>query len=164
MPIIGREKEKAELEHLYESNRAEFVAIYGRRRVGKTYLIDETFTDRITFRHAGLSPIELGQSPETRPIKLQLQAFYFSLLRHGMKKSHCPKDWLEAFFMLSNHLQNIDDGSRQLVFIDELPWLDTPKSGFITGLEAFWNGWACSRHNLMLVICGSANSWILDKL
>lgn len=164
MPIIGREKEKAELERLYESNRAEFVAIYGRRRVGKTYLIDETFTDRITFRHAGLSPIELGQSPEIRPIKLQLQAFYFSLLRHGMKKSHCPKDWLEAFFMLSNHLQNIDDGSRQLVFIDELPWLDTPKSGFITGLEAFWNGWACSRHNLMLVICGSANSWILDKL
>ncbi len=164
MAIIGREKESSELERLYQSGRAEFVAIYGRRRIGKTYLVDEVFRDRITFKHAGLSPIELGQDSAIRPMKLQLQAFYFSLLRHGMKKSHCPKDWIEAFFMLSNHLQDIDDGSRQLIFIDELPWMDTPKSGFITGLESFWNGWACSRHNFMLVICGSANSWILDKL
>ncbi len=71
---------------------------------------------------------------------------------------------MEAFFLLSQHLINIDDGSRQVVFMDELPWLDTPQSGFITALEGFWNGWVCHRDNLMLVVCGSANLWMLDNL
>ena len=66
--------------------------------------------------------------------------------------------------MLEKHLQEIDDGTRQVVFIDELPWLDTPKSGFISAFEAFWNTWGCHRNNLLLVVCGSANSWIVDKL
>ena len=161
--MIGREKEVAELMELYESDEAEFVAIYGRRRVGKTYLIDETFKNMITFRHAGLSPIETSGQSDIRPLRQQLQAFYYSLIAQGMKKDHCPEDWLEAFFMLEMHLQNIDDGSRQVIFLDELPWMDTPKSGFITGFEAFWNGWACHR-NVMVIVAGSANSWIQDKL
>ncbi len=160
--MVGRDKETAELLELYDGKDAELVAIYGRRRVGKTYLVDETFKDRITFRHAGLSPIE-DQQHEVKPLKKQLQAFYYSLITHGMKKDHCPKDWLEAFFMLEMYLQKIDDGSRQLIFLDELPWMDTPKSGFITGFEAFWNGWACHR-NIMVIISGSANSWMENKL
>ncbi len=162
--MIGRNKEIKELERLYNSDEAQFVAVYGRRRVGKTFLIDETFRNRITFRHAGLSPIEMQEASSDRPVHQQLQAFYYSLLKAGMKKSHVPEDWLEAFFMLERYLMEIDDGGKQLVFLDELPWMDTPKSGFITAFESFWNGWACSRHNFMLVICGSANSWILDKL
>lgn len=161
--MIGRSKETTELNELYESNKAELVAIYGRRRVGKTYLVDETFCGRITFRHAGLSPIENPNS-NISPLKAQLQAFYYSLLLHGMKKSHCPKDWLEAFFMLENLLQSKNDNSRQVIFLDELPWLDTAKSGFITAFEGFWNNWGCHRNNLMVIVCGSANSWILDKL
>ena len=66
--------------------------------------------------------------------------------------------------MLEMHLKSIDDGTRQVVFLDELPWMDTPRSGFITALEAFWNGWACHRDNLMLIVCGSATSWMTDKL
>lgn len=162
--MIGRLQEVAELTRLYEGKNAELVAIYGRRRVGKTYLVDEVFRDKITFRHAGLSPVELSENKEMRPMQMQLKAFYYSLLQHGMKKSHCPKDWLEAFFMLEMYLRDIDDGSRQLIFLDELPWMDTPKSGFITGFEGFWNSWACHRHNVMVVICGSANSWMRDKL
>ena len=162
--MIGRTKEINELNYLYDRNEAELVAIYGRRRVGKTYLVDEVFKDRITFRHAGLSPVEMKEHPEIRPLKQQLQAFYYSLLYHGMKKSHCPKDWLEAFYMLEVFLRDRDDGTRQLVFLDELPWMDTNSSGFITGSESFWNGWGCHRKNLMVVVCGSANSWILDKL
>lgn len=162
--MIGRTKEINELNNLYDRNEAELVAIYGRRRVGKTYLVDEVFKDRITFRHAGLSPVEMKEHPEIRPLKQQLQAFYYSLLYHGMKKSHCPKDWLEAFYMLEVFLRDRDDGTRQLVFLDELPWMDTNSSGFITGFESFWNGWGCHRKNLMVVVCGSANSWILDKL
>ena len=81
-----------------------------------------------------------------------------------MPKSHRPQSWLEAFFMLEQLLQSKDNGERQLVFLDELPWLDTPASGFITAFEGFWNTWACHRPNIMVVVCGSANSWILDKL
>ena len=161
--MIGRKKEIDALNELYEDNRAEFVAIYGRRRVGKTYLVNETMSGKITFQHTGLSPIE-GKYINKSPTKAQLKAFYYSLLQHGMKKGHCPNDWLEAFFMLETLLSDKDTGDRQVVFIDELPWMDTPRSGFITALEAFWNGWGCHRKNLMLIVCGSANSWILDKL
>lgn len=159
--MIGREKEQKELLRRYRGNQAEFIAVYGRRRVGKTFLIDETFREKITFRHAGLSPVEGNRSGQ---MKAQLEQFYYSLLKHGMKKSHLPQSWLEAFFMLEMFLQEKDDGSRQVVFLDELPWLDTPRSGFITALEGFWNNWCCSRHNLMLIVCGSSSSWILDKL
>ncbi|MBR1938271.1 MAG: ATP-binding protein [Spirochaetales bacterium] len=161
--MVGRKEEIRELNNIYNSGKAELVAIYGRRRVGKTYLVDETFKDRITFRHAGLSPIEEGSS-EGSSLKKQLEHFYFSLQLQGMPKSHRPRSWLEAFFMLEQFLQSKDNGNRQIVFLDELPWLDTPASGFVTAFEGFWNTWACHRSNVMVVVCGSANSWILDKL
>ena len=161
--MIGRKQEIKQLNDIYNSGKAEFVAVYGRRRVGKTYLVDEALKGKITFRHAGLSPVETASGSKS-PLKSQLEAFYYSLLMQGMKKSHCPKDWLEAFFMLEMHLQDIDDGTRMVVFLDELPWMDTSKSGFITAFEGFWNSWGCHRHNLMVVVCGSANSWIMDKL
>lgn len=161
--MIGRDREVTELLDLYNRDKAELVAIYGRRRVGKTYLVDETFRGRITFRHAGLSPAEDTEQKRSHAQKKQLESFYYSLVTQGMKKDHCPKDWLEAFFMLEMHLQSMDDGSRMLVFMDELPWMDTPRSGFITAFEAFWNGWACHR-NVMVIISGSANSWMRDKL
>ena len=160
--VIGRKQEVGELLELLGSNRAEFVAVYGRRRVGKTFLVDETLGRHITFRHAGLSPVD--DNGKQNLMRDQLQHFYHSLLSQGMMKSHQPASWLEAFYMLEIHLQNIDNGSRQVVFIDELPWMDTPRSKFVMALEAFWNGWACHRHNLMLVVCGSANSWMLDNL
>lgn len=159
--MIGRVKEQKILNELYESHNAEFVAIYGRRRVGKTYLVDEVFQGRITFRHAGLSP---AGEKEKGLLKRQLDHFYNSLLLQGMKPSSKPKNWLDAFLLLELYLQEMDDGNRQVVFLDELPWMDTPRSGFVQAFEAFWNTWACHRKNLMLIVCGSANSWIQDKL
>lgn len=162
--MIGRKKEIDILNRLYDSNKSQFVAVYGRRRVGKTYLVNEVFEGRITFHHAGLSPIEnSGDAPEG-PLKKQLKHFYNSLIFQGMKPCKCPDNWMDAFLMLELFLQSQDDGGRQLVFFDELPWLDTPKSGFITAFEGFWNTWACSRKNVMLVVCGSATSWMTDKL
>ncbi len=160
--IIGREKEIKEILERYRSNTAQFVSVYGRRRVGKTFLIDEALKGCITFRHAGLSPVDNRQKKNL--MKEQLKSFYYALMAQGMKKSKCPTSWLEAFFMLEMHLQSIDNGKRQVVFLDELPWMDTPRSGFITALEAFWNGWACHRDNFMLVVCGSATSWMMDNL
>ena len=165
--ITGREKEQKKLRELYDSGRAEFVAVYGRRRVGKTYLIDEVFYSEITFRHAGLSPIgiETESTSKKKHMKDQLRHFHQSLMMQGMEKSEPPESWLDAFYMLERFLTQRDDKKeRLLIFLDEIQWMDTPKSGFMTGLEAFWNSWACSRHNVMLVVCGSSTSWIMDKL
>jgi len=168
MTIIGRKKEILELNELFNGGKAEFVAIYGRRRVGKTFLIDEALEGKFTFRHAGLSPIEtekkdLNERQKANILKQQLKHFYMSLLLHGMKKSHQPTSWQEAFFMLEQLLEGLDKGKRQVVFLDELPWMDTPRSGFVTAFEGFWNTWACHRKNMMLVMCGSATSWIQDN-
>ena len=159
--MIGREQEVDELRRLYERNRAELVAVYGRRRVGKTFLIDEVFSGKFTFRHAGLTPVDIEVNGLLRA---QLDHFYNSLILFGMDECKKPDSWLDAFLLLEKHLQKIDDGTRQLVFLDELPWLDTARSGFITAFEGFWNNWGCHRKNLMVIVCGSANSWILDKL
>ena len=159
--IIGRKQEIAELNRRFESGRPEFVAVYGRRRVGKTFLINEVLGDGMVFHHTGLSPYD-RRSKVT--LKAQLQNFYFSLIRHGMENIEQPKSWMEAFFLLETLLERLDNGTRQVVFIDELPWMDTPRSAFLTALEAFWNGWGCSRHNLCFVVCGSATSWMLDNL
>lgn len=159
--MIGRDKERKELEKLYNSNKAEMVAIYGRRRVGKTFLVDEVFNDRINFRHAGLSPVE---EDSNGLLKAQLKHFYNSLKLQGFNGKQTPESWLDAFYMLEQLLQEKDDGARQVVFLDELPWLDTPRSGFIRAFEGFWNTWACHRRNIMVIICGSANSWMMDEL
>ena len=162
--MIGRKEEIRRLNLLYNSDKAELVAVYGRRRVGKTYLVNECFKGKVVFRHAGLSPVEMGDLPGQSPLRKQLKHFYNSLLLHGMKKGRCPDNWLDAFLMLEMFLESRDVGKRMLIFLDELPWMDTQKSGFITAFEGFWNTWACFRNNVMVVICGSATSWIMDKL
>ena len=157
--IIGRDKEISELKRRMGSGRPEFVVVYGRRRVGKTFLINEVLHDNMAFHHTGLAP--RGGRPAK--MKDQLQNFYFSLVRHGDEDATQPTTWLEAFFMLEQYLKRINNGSRQVVFLDELQWMDTKRSGFLTALEAFWNGWGNTQHNLFLVVCGSATSYILDN-
>lgn len=160
--IIGRKSEIEELNRLYNSNRAEFVAVYGRRRVGKTFLIRQALRDRITFQHTGVSPVDREEN--RNQMKTQLESFYYSLLNQGMEGISMPKSWMEAFFQLEQLLTQRDDGSRQVVFLDELPWMDTPRSGFLPAFENFWNGWCAARDNILLIVCGSATSWILGNL
>lgn len=152
--MIGRAYEKSVLIHSYEADESEFIAIYGRRRIGKTYLVNETFGYQFAFHHAGLKRDNL---------KDQLELFRLTLIRHGYL--NCPKikSWLEAFYHLEVYLEHLPAG-KKVVFIDEMPWLDTFKSGFLTALEAFWNGWATSRKDILLIACGSATTWILNKL
>lgn len=159
--MIGRAKEIAELTELYESSDAQLIAIYGRRRIGKTYLVEQTFKNNFAFKHAGLSPVEQGKNGM---LEAQLKHFYNSMRTYGLSAEPCPTNWLDAFFLLQQLLEKKDDGNRQVVFIDELPWLDTARSGFITAFEGFWNNWGSGRDNLMVIVCGSANSWMLDKL
>ena len=152
--IIGREPEIKEIEALYQTNKPVFAVVYGRRRVGKTFLIRELLGDKFAFYHTGLSPYEL-QGKKLK--EQQLSNFYSSLIKYGSDIKRVPTDWLEAFDALISLLGKKDTNKRQVVFIDELPWMDTPRSGFITALEHFWNGWGAGKENLMLIVCGSAH-------
>ena len=160
--IIGRKQEIEELERLYYSDRAEFAAVYGRRRVGKTFLIKQALKDRFTFQHTGVSPVD--QQDEKNRMRTQLESFFYSMLNHGLEGFKQPKTWMEAFYQLTQLLQKLDNGQRMVIFIDELPWMDTPRSGFLPAFESFWNGWCNGHDNVMLVVCGSATSWMLSNL
>ncbi len=153
--IIGREKEKRELLGLLEREESQFCAVYGRRRVGKTYLIRETFNYQFCFQHTGVAKGTLRQ---------QLTAFRNSLVAAGMKCA-IPKTWMDAFELLKQ-LINQSPAGKKVLFIDELPWMDTPKGNLIGALENFWNGWATARRekDIVLIVCGSATSWISKKL
>lgn len=127
----------------------------------RLFLIRELFADRLTFYHTGLSPIE-NTDGTTTTLQRQLETFYASLSRYGYK-GPMPANWIEAFVDLINLLEQKDD-ERQVVFLDELPWMDTARSGFMTAFEHFWNGWGAGRSNLMLIVCGSSTSWINDNI
>lgn len=143
------------LEEALHSSKSEFVAITGRRRVGKTFLVREFFENSLSFQTAGMANENTAR---------QLKAFYQDLLGAGLPSSaHEPKDWIEAFGLLRQLLE-ASSTERKIVFLDELPWMDTPRSGFVSALEHFWNVWASSRHDIVLIVCGSATSWIIDKL
>ena len=152
--IIGRKEEQQILHSAVQSENSEFVAVYGRRRVGKTYLIRETFGYKFTFQHTGLAK---GNTKE------QLFSFAISLRDAGYDDCPIPKSWLEAFSLLSAYLKNSTD-EKKIIFLDELPWMDTARSNFISAFEHFWNGWASARKDIVLIICGSATSWIINKV
>lgn len=162
--IIGRNNEINRLEKLYKSNKSEFVAIYGRRRVGKSFLVSEVFGKKITFKAVG-TYIKNGDKDYESYRKLQLEHFYDSLRLSGLPASEPkPTCWREAFLLLRILLQS-KRNKRKIVFIDELPWLAGPQSSeMISELGYFWNSWADSERNIILVICGSATSWMLDNV
>lgn len=152
--IIGRKTEQKRLKDLLKSNQSEFVAVYGRRRVGKTFLIRETFNRKITFQHTGILDAGLTE---------QLKEFMESLKSQGFESCPEPRTWYEAFHLLEKFL-TVSSDKKKVVFIDEMPWLDTPKSNFIRALDHFWNSWASARKDIILIVCGSATSWIVNKI
>ena len=151
--MIGRKFERLRLEELYRSGQSEFAVVYGRRRVGKTFLVRETFGGRFVFQHTGHSRGGMAE---------QLLYFRDSLEDAGW---NCPmlRTWHDAFRQLQKYLESLPKG-RKVVFIDELPFMATHKSGCVGALEHFWNGWASARKDIVLVICGSAASWLLKKI
>ena len=152
--MIGRKEEIKLLKNAYESEYSEFVTVCGRRRIGKTFLVNEVFDYHFAFHVAG---VKKGTKRE------QLEKFRYSLLRHGHVKCPRLKSWLQAFYELECHLETLPVG-RKVVFIDEMPWLDTHGSGFLSAIESFWNEWASSRKDILLGACGSATSWIVKKI
>jgi len=155
MDIIGRKRERHILTRCEQSNRPEFVAVYGRRRVGKTYLITEHFNNKFAFSMTGISNgntiIQLGE------FRKALESYYKG-------DFPVPKDWHDAFHLLEGQIAMDPTLGKKVIFIDEMPWLDTHKSGFLSALEHFWNAFASRRSDIMLIVCGSAASWMIKNL
>jgi len=163
MRIIGRSAEQRELKRLLESSESEFVVVYGRRRVGKTYLVREYLGKSIVFSLTGLGADMRGESSGFAD---QLKNFD-DAVRKGFGKGREPVNtWFEAMNLLRDELEKIPcrKNGKRVVFIDEMPWLDTPKSKFVSALEHFWNSWAAAQPDIMLIVCGSATAWIMKNL
>ena len=156
--IIGREKEKEKLDKILLSDEAEFLAIYGRRRVGKTFLVRQYLAKHIVFELAGTKDASKSQ---------QIENFFDEYLKRtgGKRETQMPDSWHRVFSYLEKYLSNLPKRkSKYVVFIDEMPWLDTPKSDFISALEFFWNQHISKMDNILLIACGSASSWIRKNL
>jgi len=151
--LIGRENELHTLEQVMQREDAQLVAVYGRRRVGKTFLVKRFFNEIFDFSFVG--------SYKTAT-SIQLELFRGALERYSGCKVGKLKTWYAAFDALRYYLQSLRK-ERIVIFFDELPWMDQPKSNFLSAFSYFWNDWACSVSGLKLVACGSATTWMLDK-
>lgn len=154
MKIAGRVQEINLLQELLQNDNAEFVAIYGRRRIGKTFLVRQVYANKIVFECSGLHQKSLEQ---------QLENFWLALAEVQKKPNPMPKTWLQAFALLKAYLNELGKG-KKVVFLDEISWFETPRSGFLAALDNFWNQFCSKRTDIVLVICGSAASWIINKV
>ncbi|MCR5598299.1 MAG: AAA family ATPase [Lachnospiraceae bacterium] len=153
--LIGREEECQRLSKCVAENTAQLIVIYGRRRIGKTFLIEEFFDGEFAFRLTGeFNANRAGQ----------LRNFANEMSVQTGKKPDSPKDWKEAFFSLRAYLSSLGTEKKSVVFFDELPWMDTPNSHFLSEFEYFWNSWGSRQKNLIFIVCGSATSWLIDNI
>ena len=153
--IIGRIEEIQQLTDYVSSDKAEFLVVYGRRRVGKTFLIKQFFKNKFTFYFSGAENTNKEQ---------QLFNFAIALNKYSETEFPLVDNWQKAFVQLEQYLQSVKTRGRKVIFIDELPWLDNAKSGFLSAFEYFWNTYASSKKEIFLVACGSATSWIMNKI
>ena len=153
--IIGRHEERQRLNECLQSPRSELVVVYGRRRIGKTFLIERHFNGQFDFWYTGARGLNTQQ---------QLRLFAKTLKSYSGVRSYKFSDWLDAFDALEDYLETLPKDKKKLIFIDEMPWMDTGRSNFVIALENFWNGWAMYKHHVMLIATGSSTSWMTDKL
>jgi hypothetical protein len=151
--LVGRKIERAELQDALASGRPELIAVHGRRRVGKTFLIRAVFAEQLCFELTGMRDAKL---------KVQLENFTRTIASLVSYPLATPASWVDAFDILKRFLiEELAKGSRKVVFLDELPWLASARSGFLSALDHFWNSFGSRQQNLILVICGSAASWMI---
>jgi AAA+ ATPase superfamily predicted ATPase len=153
--IVGRKKEIELLQRIVESEEPEFLAIYGRRRVGKTFLIKQFFNNNFTFYFSG---------SENSSMKIQLENFKIAFQNYFKVTISTPESWVIAFEMLRNKISRSRKRGRKVIFIDEMPWLATMGSNFIQAFEYWWNTYASSNPDILLIVCGSSTSWMINKI
>jgi hypothetical protein len=155
-PFIGRKSELEILQKALVSGEPEMVAVIGRRRVGKTFLVRSAYRDAIDFEITGIQ--NASAKAQLKNFAIQIRAFFGVEALRGT-----PATWMDAFEILMRLLDRKEKTGKLVVFFDELPWLATRKSGFLHAFSFFWNSWA-TRRNIAAVICGSAAAWMIQKV
>jgi uncharacterized protein len=155
--MIGRINERKILDEALQSSQSELVALYGRRRIGKTYLVREHFINEMIFSTSGLFEATLQE--QLKEFASCMQSAYESAMPIPV-----PNDWFGAFDMLKILIDTHEQKTKKVIFLDEVPWMATAKSRFLTALEGFWNGWASARKDVLVIICGSAAAWMIQKI
>ena len=153
--IIGRDFECEQLQKACDSKKSQLIIIYGRRRVGKTFLVNQFFDETFAFKVTGVFD---------KPKEIQLQVFTKSLENYFHASFDVPANWIDAFNILRNQLGQLPKDKKMVVFFDEMPWMDTQKSDFLAAFEWFWNDWGCAQNNLIFLVCGSAASWLVKNI
>lgn len=154
--FVGRQQQLADLRKILASDRPEFIAVYGRRRVGKTFLVREAASNDFTFYFTASHEVSKQE---------QLTNFILQLRKYSSDETLAiPKSWFEAFYLLGKYLDTLPENKNKILFFDELPWADTPKSGFLGAFENFWNMRCAGNSDIKLIACGSATSWIINKV
>jgi len=153
--IVAREQEQLELQRLAESVKPEFIIVHGRRRVGKTFLIRQFYHDNFCFVVTGKAKTDMSG---------QMELFRAAVREYSSKSYRTIKNWSDAFEVLRTIIEDSTIKGKKAVFLDEMPWLATNKSGFLNALEHFWNSWGSNQEQLLLIVCGSATSWMTDKI
>lgn len=154
--IVGRLREQAILKEVFENKKSELIAIYGRRRIGKTYLVREFYKQSIVFEVTGLFGASLQD---------QISNFTKEIRKRSRRTLRdLPKNWLEVFSIFEMYLDTLPKGKKKVIFIDEFPWMATAKSKFLMAFENFWNTYCTKRNDLIVVICGSAASYMVQKI
>ncbi len=159
MDLIGRRRERKSLEYCEASEKSELVCVYGRRRVGKTYLVEQTLSPYFAFHVVGSKSAKTSE---------QLSEFGFELADRGDLNPNPPTNWREAFNRLYKVVTNVDapksPHGKAVVFIDEFPWFCKQRSDFLSAFSTFWNRRSTMGQKLLVVICGSATSWVIENL
>lgn len=156
--IFGRNQEISILESIWSSKEAELVALYGRRRVGKTYLVRECFSHKEFYCEI------VGKKGGSLQVQLENFSEAFSKTFCNNIPIEKPKNWKKAFDLLTGEIEKLPKSKKIVLFIDELPWLATPKSGLLQNIDYFWNSKWSRFGNLKIILCGSAAAWMLDNL
>jgi uncharacterized protein len=157
--LVGRAREIKLLRDVLVSPKAELIAVYGRRRVGKTHLIQSVYKDQIVFEFTGMNSSNQAEQLENFALTAQT-----TFMRNLALPIAMPQSWLQGFRMLINLMEHTKREEKKVIFIDEFPWLDNKKSGFLAAFDHFWNSWAVKQDDLVVVICGSAASWMIQNI
>ena len=156
MKVIGRKPQLKTIHEILKGGQSSLIAITGRRRVGKTFLIDQSMKPYIVFRMTGI---------QNGSMKEQLMHFIDKLKEYsGAPFLSTPTNWLEAFSVLKRYLESLGKDKKKVIFFDEVPWIHTARSGFLEKLAHLWNDFISKEENYHVVLCGSASSWINRKV
>ncbi len=155
MNFVGRDYELDQLNTLYKAEGSQLVAVYGRRRVGKSTLVEQLMLHKPNLQFEGLEKVRT---------KGQIEQFTIDL-RHQVADSILDSvvfaNWQAVFEYLTRYFDECQE--KQLIFFDEFQWMAVGQSKLVSLIKSYWDRY-WSKQNIMLVLCGSVSSYMIKRV